>query len=164
MIISAVVSVALKTYAQGYDLFSAHMANWVGEGSGIEMQHLLIGGPIRFCEGVGNFSDNGTLPSEMWAQEVARKINHSEQDLINADAIMQGFTGMVSYSLDRQLWSFFMFIKDRCGVKSGPSNKFMNIIKAIAQGTSSQEAISTILNLKEPVLTAEWQTWAANQR
>jgi len=82
-----------------------------------------------------------------------------QRRVVTASSAMRQSLEALAGAHYRQMWSLLAFVRQNCGTKKGPENKFLRLLQAIATGTDSVEAVKTILNLSDPTLTEKWHAW-----
>lgn len=130
---------------------------WIREGMAAEMQRLQCKGMIK-CTTIA-YEDKKEAAVDNWPREVSNMLSRHDPMLISATDAMRLTLGSVSGAHYRQMWSLLAFVRQNCGTKKGPENKFLRLLQATATGTDSETAVKTILNLSDPTLTESWHTW-----
>jgi hypothetical protein len=130
---------------------------WIREGMAAEMQRLQCKGLIK-CTTIA-YEDNKEAAVDNWPREVAGMLSRHDPKLCTAtDAIRFSLDGLAGAHY-RQMWSLLAFVRQGCGAKKGPENKFLRLLEATATGTDSETAVKTILNVGDPTLTEQWRAW-----
>ena len=130
---------------------------WIREGMAAEMQRLQCKGMIK-CTTIA-YEDNKEAAVDNWPREVASMLSRHDPKLITATAAMRLSLDALAGAHYRQMWSLLAFVRQSCGTKKGPENKFFRLLLATATGTDSETAVSTILSASDPSLTEKWQAW-----
>jgi hypothetical protein len=130
---------------------------WIREGMAAEMQRLQCKGSIR-CTTIA-YEENKEAGVDNWPNEVANMIKRNDPKQITATAAMRLSLDALPGSHYRQMWSLLSFVRQNCGTKKGPDNKFLRLLIATADGTSSENAVKTILGASDPSLTQRWHEW-----
>ncbi|HEX3132798.1 MAG TPA: hypothetical protein VHX44_04355 [Planctomycetota bacterium] len=130
---------------------------WIREGMAAEMQRLQCKGSIK-CTTIA-YEDNKEAAVDNWPREVANMLSRHDPKLITANSAMNLPIDSLAGAHYRQMWSLLAFVRQNCGTKKGPENKFFRLLEATATGTDSATAVKTILGISDPKLTEAWQAW-----
>lgn len=130
---------------------------WIREGMAAEMQRLQCKGSIK-CTTIA-YEDNKEAAVDNWPREVANMLSRHDPKLVTASSAMRMQLDALAGAHYRQMWSLLAFIRQNCGTKKGPENKFLRLLVATAGGTDSVEAVKAILGVSDPGLTEKWHAW-----
>lgn len=130
---------------------------WIREGMAAEMQRLQCKGSIK-CTTIA-YEDNKEAAVDNWPREVANMLSRHDPKLIKASSAMIMPLDALAGAHYRQMWSLLAFIRQNCGTKKGPENKFFRLLEATANGTDSPTAVKEILGVSDPKLTDTWHAW-----
>jgi hypothetical protein len=130
---------------------------WIREGMAAEMQRLQCKGSIK-CTTIA-YEDNKEAAVDNWPREVANMLSRHDPKLITASSAMRLPLDALAGAHYRQMWSLLAFVRQNCGTKKGPENRFLRLLTATATGTDSVEAVKTILGVSDPGLTEKWHAW-----
>ena len=130
---------------------------WIREGMAAEMQRLQCKGSIK-CATIA-YEDNKEAAVDNWPREVSNMLSRHDPKLITASSAMSLPLDALAGAHYRQMWSLLAFIRQNCGTKKGPDNKFLALLTATATGTDSVSAVKTILGVGDPSLTEQWHAW-----
>lgn len=130
---------------------------WIREGMAAEMQRLQCKGAIK-CTTIA-YEDRKEAAVDNWPREVANMLSRHDPMLITATAAMRQSLDALGGAHYRQMWSLLAFVRQTCGTKKGPENKFFRLLLATATGTDSETAVNTILGASDPSLTEKWHAW-----
>lgn len=130
---------------------------WIREGMAAEMQRLQCKGSIK-CTTIA-YEDNKEAAVDNWPREVANMLSRHDPKLITASSAMRQQLDALAGAHYRQMWSLLAFVRQNCGTKKGPENKFLRLLVATAGGTDSVEAVKAILGVSDPGLTEKWHAW-----
>ncbi len=130
---------------------------WIREGMAAEMQRLQCKGAIK-CTTIA-YEDNKEAAVDNWPREVSNMLARHDPKLISATEAMRQVLGSLAGAHYRQMWSLLAFVRQNCGMKKGPDNKFLRLLQATAEGTDSESAVKTILGASDPALTESWHAW-----
>jgi|GEM_PF-7056384 hypothetical protein len=131
---------------------------WIREGMAAEMQRLQCKGQIR-CTTIA-YEENKESPVDNWPRDVANMIARHDANLISASDAMHRALGSLAGVHYRQMWSLLAFVRQNCGTKKGPDNKFYRLLLTTAAGTDSESAVKSVLGASDPALTDGWWAWA----
>jgi hypothetical protein len=135
---------------------------WIREGMAAEMQRLQCKGQIH-CTTIA-YEENKESPIDNWPRDVANMIARHDAKLISASDAMHRALGSLAGVHYRQMWSLLTFVRQNCGTKKGPDNKFYRLLLATAEGTDSESAVKSVLGTGDPALTDAWWTWARDTK
>jgi hypothetical protein len=135
---------------------------WIREGMAAEMQRLQCKGQIR-CTTIA-YEENKESPVDNWPRDVATMINRHDAKLISASDAMHRALGSLAGVNYRQMWSLLAYVRQNCGTKKGPDNKFYRLLLTTAEGTDSESAVKSVLGASDPALTDAWWTWARDAK
>ncbi len=130
---------------------------WIREGMAAEMQRLQCKGSIK-CATIA-YEDNKEAAVDNWPREVANMLSRHDPKVISASSAMSMSLDALAGAHYRQMWSLLAFVRQNCGTKKGPDNKFFRLLEATATGTDSASAVKAILGVSDPALTEQWRTW-----
>lgn len=130
---------------------------WIREGMAAEMQRLQCKGSIK-CTTIA-YEDNKEAAVDNWPREVANMLSRHDPKLIKASSAMIMPLDALAGAHYRQMWSLLAFVRQSCGTKKGPENKFFRLLEATATGTDSPTAVKNILGMSDPRLTDAWHAW-----
>jgi hypothetical protein len=130
---------------------------WIREGMAAEMQRLQCKGAIK-CTTIA-YEESKEAAVENWPREVASMIARHDPKLLTATEAMRQVLGSLAGAHYRQMWSLLAFVRQNCGTRKGPENKFLRLLQATAGGTDSESAVKSILGASDPALTESWRAW-----
>ena len=130
---------------------------WIREGMAAEMQRLQCKGSIK-CTTIA-YEENKEAAVDNWPRDVANMLSRRDAKLITANAAMNLPLDGLAGAHYRQMWSLLAFVRQNCGTKKGPENRFFRLLQATATGTDGATAVKEVLGMSDPKLTESWHAW-----